>query len=54
MANKSTVPFQNERTETVLREVIEKRKKRTGALMAVLQQAQEIYGCSGDADDYFG
>ena len=42
MANKSTVPFQGTKEqETVLREVIE-REKRTGALMAVLQQAQEI------------
>ena len=45
MANKSTVPFQGTKEqETVLREVIEKRKSEQGALMAVLQQAQEIYG----------
>ena len=43
MANKSTVPFQGTKEqETVLREVIEKRKSEQGALMAVLQQAQEI------------
>ena len=45
MANKSTVPFQGTKEqETVLREVIEKRKSEQGALIAVLQQAQEIYG----------
>lgn len=45
MANKSTVPFQGTKEqETALREVIEKRKSEQGALMAVLQQAQEIYG----------
>ena len=45
MAYKSPVPFQGTiEQETVLREVSEKRKSEQGALMAVLQQAQEIYG----------
>ena len=45
MAKKSTIPFQGTKEqEMALRTVMEQRKSEQGALMAVLQQAQEIYG----------
>lgn len=46
MANKiSTVPFSGTKEqESQLKEIIEKHKDQAGALMPVLQHAQEIYG----------
>ena len=49
---KTTVPFNGTpEQEKALREMIGKHKGQQGALMPVLQQAQEIYGYRGSVDN---